>query len=164
MEKVTALISLGSPKSNRNKWWGLDKHTLEMPGKQSRKLKESTLIKMLTETLSIYERGLTLRKKRSDIQLELKNHLSSAFQVHTVSQAHSLHICTQPPTHGSSPTVSFFFMNFAQVIFKKNIVLSYNSINPTTKQKKGKEMKSFPSFNSNLKVKKGKELSAQHLL
>lgn len=34
-----------------------------MPGKQSRKLKESTLIKMLTETLSIYERGLTLRKK-----------------------------------------------------------------------------------------------------
>lgn len=63
VEKVTALISLGSPKSNRNKWWGLDKHTLEMPGKQSRKLKESTLIKMLTETLSIYERGLTLRKK-----------------------------------------------------------------------------------------------------
>lgn len=48
----------------QNKCLGQDKHTPEMHSKLSRRLNDSTLIKMLTETLSVYERGLTLRKKR----------------------------------------------------------------------------------------------------
>lgn len=63
-EKVAALISLGSPQFNKKKWWEQEERTLEMQSKQSRRLKESTLIKMLTVTLSIYERSLTLRKKQ----------------------------------------------------------------------------------------------------
>ena len=109
-EKVTALISLRSPESSKHKWPGQDKHTSEMHSERSRRLHERTLIKMLTETLSIYERGLTLRKKGATFSSSWSNHLSSAFQVHTVSQAHSLHICTQLPTHGPSLiTVSLFF-------------------------------------------------------
>lgn len=34
-EKVTALISLGSPESNKNKRWGQDKHAPEMHSKLS---------------------------------------------------------------------------------------------------------------------------------
>lgn len=37
---------------------------LERTSELPRRLKQSTLIKMLTETLSIYERGSTLRKKK----------------------------------------------------------------------------------------------------
>lgn len=54
----------GSPQFNKKKWWEQEERTPEMQSKQSRRLKESTLIKMLTVTLSIYERSLTLRKKQ----------------------------------------------------------------------------------------------------
>lgn len=77
--KVTALISLSlSPLPARQNQTeindaGQDKHTREMHSKLSRRLKESTLIKMLTEPLSIYERGLNAeREKRSSVQLEPK--------------------------------------------------------------------------------------------
>lgn len=113
--KVTALISL-SPPARQNQTEindaGQDKHTREMHSKLSRRLKESTLIKMLTETLSIYERGLTPReKKEATFSSSRSNHLSSAFQVHTVSQAHRLHICTQPPTHEPSLITVFFLFS-----------------------------------------------------
>lgn len=54
--------------------------------------------------------GLTPReKKEAAFSSSRSNHLSSAFQVHTVSQAHRLHICTQPPTHEPSLITVFFF-------------------------------------------------------
>lgn len=87
------------------------------------KLKESTLIKMLTKTLWIYERDLTLSKKKK--KKEKKQHSARAevticqmLSRCTVSQAHSLHICTQPPTHGPSLVTLFTrFFKFCFCVF-----------------------------------------------
>lgn len=67
---VRGLISIGH-RQNQTRMNGgggvggvQDKHTGEMHSKLSRRLIKSTLIKMLTETLWIYERGLTPREKK----------------------------------------------------------------------------------------------------
>lgn len=62
-----------------------------MHGKLSRSLIESTLIRMLSETLWVYERGSTQGERWGGTQRSAAApaaHLSSVFQVHGVSQAH----------------------------------------------------------------------------
>lgn len=99
-------ISLGSPESDKNKWrWVQDKHAPEMRSKLSRRLIESTLIKMLTETLWIYERGLTRREKKQH-SAPAKVTICQVFSRCTESRRH---ICTGPPTHEPSLIRAFFF-------------------------------------------------------
>lgn len=113
------LVSLSSPESNKNKWRGQDKHTPEMHSTLSGRLMKSTLIKMLTQTLWIYERGLTLREKK---QL-------SAGAVLTICQVHSRctishrRVRTRPPTHEHSLIKLLFFCLVAAVIFHVAVIV-----------------------------------------
>lgn len=84
----------------------------------SGRLMESTLIKMLTQTLWIYERGLTPREKK---QL-------SAGAVLTICQVHSWctishrRIGTRPPTHEHSLIKLLFFCLGATIIFHVAVI------------------------------------------
>lgn len=129
-EKVPDLPRLARIKQKKKEWWERDTHTQEMHSKLSRQLKESTLIKMLTETLSIYERGLTLRKK--------KQHSAGA----AVTICQVLSRCTQSHRHiactyaHSLPHMSplllqffFFFWCFCDFsCFSYYIILFYHKI------------------------------------
>lgn len=121
-EKFTTLVPLGSPESCKNKWRGQDKHTREMHSKLSRRLIESTLIKMLTETFWIYERGLVLReKKQHSARAEVT--ICQVLSRCTVPHTHTACTYVHGLPHMSPRLLNFLCFYFASVILHVVIVV-----------------------------------------